>query len=33
MVQEVYQHAFPAEDEAVAQLVGDLYRAGVEAGA
>jgi integrase len=27
MVQEVYQHAIPAEDEAAARLVGDLYRA------
>jgi integrase len=27
MVQEVYQHHIPAEDEAAAQLVGDLYRA------
>ena len=27
MVQEVYQHHIPAEDEAAALLVGDLYRA------
>lgn len=31
MVQEVYQHHIPAEDEAAAQLVGDLYRAGRKA--
>ncbi len=30
MVQEVYQHAIPAEDEAAARLVGDLYRAARE---
>lgn len=27
MVQETYQHAIPAEDEAAARAVGDLYRA------
>jgi hypothetical protein len=26
VVQEVYAHVIPAEDQAVAQLVGDLYR-------
>ena len=31
MVQEIYQHHIPAEDEAAAQLVGDLYRAGRKA--
>jgi integrase len=28
VVQEVYQHVIPADDQAAAQLVGDLYRAG-----
>ena len=31
VVQETYQHVIPAEDEAAAQLVGDLYRAGRKA--
>jgi integrase len=31
MVQEVYQHAIPAEDAAAPKLVGDLYRAGRKA--
>jgi hypothetical protein len=31
MMQEVYQHSIPAEDEAAAQLVGDLYPARREA--
>jgi integrase len=26
MVQEVYQHVIPADDQAAAQLVGDLFR-------
>ncbi len=28
MVQEVYQHVIPADDQAAAQLVGDLFRKG-----
>jgi hypothetical protein len=27
VVQEVYAHVIPAEDQAAARLVGDLYRA------
>jgi len=26
MVQEVYQHVIPADDQAAAKLVGDLFR-------
>jgi hypothetical protein len=26
VVQEVYSHVIPADDQAAAQLVGDLYR-------
>jgi len=29
VVQEVYAHALPADDQSAAQLVGDLYRRGV----
>jgi hypothetical protein len=32
MVQEVYQHVIPADDQAAAQLVGDLYRKSIPAG-
>lgn len=31
VVQEVYSHVIPADDQAAAQLVGDLYRATKEA--
>lgn len=31
VVQEVYAHVIPADDQAAAQLVGDLYRRGIKA--